>query len=145
MIRTQAWLDARPWRKEGLTRSAWLIRYRAAINMSLQSLGKTGVQGMSPAELLGHVRANSVTAPGAIFAHALRQSADHEEATTGPSPYTARLREAATLAEGGAEGVAPRPVPTARLRHAMEAVAPPPPTYTPLTEHELIHGPGTAP
>lgn len=116
-----------PWAAEGLCRSKWLLRHRAAFNMTIQALGRASVRGMDPAALLAHVQSESVAAPAAIFAAALRQSADFHSTQEGhDTDFVARLSAAAALAdaEGGEKGTAPpAPSRTRRLRETLQQVA----------------------
>lgn len=93
-----------PWAAEGLCRSKWLLRHRAAFNMALQSLGHQNTKGMAPDMLFAHVRRESVAAPASIFAAALRHAADFLGKQEGEDPaFIGRLNAAAALAD--AEGV----------------------------------------
>jgi hypothetical protein len=114
-----------PWGREGMNRSQWLRRYRAAINMAVQSLGNPAVPSWRPEEILGHVRANSVAAPCEIYAIAMRQSADHRQATQGLSRTVVRIRQAALLAESGAEGEQPPTSRGAALHKRFAAIVEP--------------------
>lgn len=96
-----------PWETEGLCRSKWLLRYRAAFNMAIQSLGHRDARDMAPHKLLAHVQREAVAAPAAIFAIALRQAADFMAKQEGEdSAFIGRLYAAAELAdaEGREEG-----------------------------------------
>jgi len=91
-----------PWKDAGMTRSAWRLKNRGAINSVIGLLHRC--RDMTAAELVEFMKANAHEGMAGAMSEALRDSAAHHR-TRGNEPEAERLEAAAALAEGEGENI----------------------------------------